>query len=96
VLAVVVVERGGAPVARWSLRGVDAGVHLGHVDALARLALQAGRRGCTLRLERADPALVELLDLAGLRGGQVLRETERGEEPAVHLEERVEADDPLG
>ena len=36
------------------------------VDALARLQLAAHRRGCTVVLERASPALLELVQLMGL------------------------------
>ena len=36
------------------------------VDALARLQLAAGRRGCQIRLRGASPALLELLTFMGL------------------------------
>ena len=36
------------------------------VDALARLQLVARRGGCTVVLERASPALLELVQLMGL------------------------------
>lgn len=36
------------------------------VDALARLALAAGRRGCRIRLRRADPGLLALVEFIGL------------------------------
>ncbi|MEA2518930.1 MAG: hypothetical protein QOF49_1010 [Chloroflexota bacterium] len=36
------------------------------IDALARLALSARRRGIVLRVERSPRALVDLLDLCGL------------------------------
>ena len=67
---------------------------LRHVDALARLVLVARRLGVDVRIERPPPELVELLDLAGLRG-QVLGQPEGGEQAGVELEEVVEADDLL-
>ena len=36
------------------------------VDALARLQLAGRRRGCCVRLERASPALLDLVELMGL------------------------------
>jgi hypothetical protein len=36
------------------------------VDVLARLQLAARRRGCRLRLERASPELLELVEFMGL------------------------------
>ncbi|HYI74869.1 MAG TPA: STAS domain-containing protein [Gaiellaceae bacterium] len=36
------------------------------VDALARLQLAAGRRGCRVRLENASPALLDLVAWMGL------------------------------
>ncbi|MGH3037358.1 MAG: STAS domain-containing protein, partial [Gaiellaceae bacterium] len=36
------------------------------VDALARLQLAAGRRGCRVHLRRASPELVALVELMGL------------------------------
>jgi ABC-type transporter Mla MlaB component len=45
--------------------GVDADAVT--VDALARLQLAAGRRGCRIHLRRASPALRELVGLLGLR-----------------------------
>jgi ABC-type transporter Mla MlaB component len=44
---------------------------LGAVDALARLHVVAGRRGCRLRLHGADGGLAELVELVGL--GDVLQ-----------------------
>jgi anti-anti-sigma regulatory factor len=38
------------------------------VDALARLLLDARRRGYSLRLCNASPQLLELIDFMGLRG----------------------------
>jgi hypothetical protein len=40
---------------------------LATVDALARVQLVARRHGCRIRLMEPDPALVELIELAGLR-----------------------------
>jgi ABC-type transporter Mla MlaB component len=46
---------------------VDAAeVDAGTVDALARLQVAARRRGCHVVLERASPALLELVQLMGL------------------------------
>lgn len=42
------------------------GPDLRAVDELCRLALAARRLGCRVRILDADPALVALLDLAGL------------------------------
>jgi anti-anti-sigma regulatory factor len=60
-------ERSGAPLIICdvgALAHVDATV----VDALARLQLVAGRRGSEVRLRRARPDVLELLDLSGLAG----------------------------
>lgn len=38
------------------------------LDALARVHLTARRRGCDTRLRGASGELIQLLDLAGLRG----------------------------
>src|SRR3954470_23300315 len=95
VVAVVVVERVGAAVARWTVPRGGTTVDLGHVHAVARLVLAARALGGCARLEGADPRLVELLALAGLRR-QVLGQTEPGEDAAGQLEEVVVADDPLG
>ena len=92
VIAVVVVERAGEVVARWRLPRAGTAVHLGHVDALARLCLAGHALGGRTRVEQAAQGLVELLDLAGLRR-QVLGEPERCEEPALLLEEAVVPDD---
>jgi hypothetical protein len=52
------------------------------VDALARLLLNARRRGYSVRLCNASPQLLELIDFMGLRGTfasvePALTETER-------------------
>lgn len=72
--------------------------HLGTVDALARLALAARRRGFELRLRRASRELRELVDLAGLAG---VLPVEAGGEPeereqALGVEEEGEVGDPRG
>ena len=95
VVAVVVVERAHEPVARWPVPRAGTCVHLGHVDTVATLALAAHRLGCEARLEGADPELLELLDLVGLRR-EVVGQAECREQPGVELEEAVVADDPLG
>jgi len=68
------------------------------VDALARLRLDAGRRGCSIRLRDPCPELCELLELVGLAGVLGLpleagREAEDGEELGV--EEVVPPGDPV-
>jgi ABC-type transporter Mla MlaB component len=72
--------------------------HLGTVDALARLKLQARRCGRELRLRNASPALVELLALAGLE--EVLPVEPGGEpeerEEALGVEEEGELGDAAG
>jgi ABC-type transporter Mla MlaB component len=49
---------------RCEVAGVDADAVA--VDALARLALAARRRGCRVRLAGASRELLELIELAGL------------------------------
>jgi anti-anti-sigma regulatory factor len=44
----------------------EAAADIGLVGALARLALTARRRGCTLRVRGGPPELARLVDLAGL------------------------------
>jgi hypothetical protein len=62
------------------------------IDSLARLQLAARRNGWTVRLVDPCPALIELIELAGLGGVllvlEPLRQTEEGEELGV--EEVVE------
>jgi ABC-type transporter Mla MlaB component len=74
------------------------------LDALARLALAAGRRGRTIRLQAASPELRALIGFAGLaeplglaEPGDGLRvevrgEAEEGKEPGG-VEERVDRGD---
>ena len=49
----------------------DVPVDLATVEALARLRLEAARRGADLRLQHASPALLALISFAGL--AEVLR-----------------------
>src|SRR3954452_25327184 len=71
---------------------------LAAVDALARLSLVARRLGCPLKVRRASPELRDLVELCGLtdalgvvrRNG---RQPEQRKQP-VHVEERVDPDDP--
>jgi len=82
-----------AEVASWPLLCVD-GVDLAVIDELARMQLDARRRGCSIWLRHACPDLVELLRLVGLAGVlQVGGQTEGGEQAGV--EEVVVPDDPV-
>ena len=82
-----------AEVASWPLVCVD-GIDLAVVDELARLHLDARRRGCSIWLRHACPDLVELLRLVGLADVlQVGGKTEGGEQAGV--EEVVVSDDPV-
>ncbi|MEU6087634.1 STAS domain-containing protein [Streptomyces sp. NPDC047085] len=65
---------------------------LGTVDLLARLELAARRAGGRIRLRGPDPSLLALLDLVGL-GFQVEGQLEQ-REPALGVEEEMEAGDP--
>lgn len=84
---IVAVVDGETEVARWRLgcRSDD----LATVDALARLALAARRRGWTVRLRRPGAELRELLALVGIGGlfaddgplpGELGRQAEEAEE----------------
>jgi anti-anti-sigma regulatory factor len=67
------------------------------VDALARLALAARRRGCQLRLRGLPRELRELIELAGLTavlGLEPRREAEEREE-RLGVEEEGELGDPV-
>ena len=55
---------GGASVAVCDVRGVEPDVVT--ADALARLQLAAGRRGCKVRLRGASTELLDLLAFMGL------------------------------
>src|SRR5919198_3083064 len=57
-------ERSRAGVAFCDVSGV--GPDAVTVDALARLQLAARRQGCQVRLRRASPELVELVEFMGL------------------------------
>jgi hypothetical protein len=87
----VALLREGVEVASWPLLCHDGRVDLGAVDALARVQLEARRRGCTVWLRRACPDLIALLELVGLL--QVIRQAERLEQGGV--EEVVVPDDPV-
>jgi ABC-type transporter Mla MlaB component len=63
-------EMSGADVAVCEVRGVEPDAVT--ADALARLQLAAGRRGCQVRLRGASSELLELLTFMGLR--DVLRD----------------------
>ena len=96
-LATVVLLRCDDEVARWPLERAD-DPDLWAVDVLCRLALTARRMGCALRLLDVDAELVQLLVRCGLAevvglGGQVVGETEDGEE--LGPEEVVVPDDPV-
>ncbi len=76
----VVLEGSGAP-------------DLAAVDAVARLARRAARRGARLTLTEVSSAMRELLDLAAL-GVEVVGQPERGEQRrAVQGQERVDRRD---
>ena len=64
--ATIVLAVDGKPTASWVLSGCGCPT-LATVDALARLHLDARRLGWQLAVNDASAALVELLDLAGLR-----------------------------
>jgi hypothetical protein len=63
--AIVIVVRDQVEVARWPLTP-SSRADLALVDQLARWQLCARRRGCSLVVRGASPALVELVDLCGL------------------------------
>ena len=58
------VALGGASVAVCDVRGVEPDAVT--ADALARLQLAAGRRGCKVRLRGASTELLDLLAFMGL------------------------------
>lgn len=89
--AEVVLLCDGVEVASWPLLCDGGRVDLGTVDALARLQLEARRRGCTVWLRHACPDLIELLELVGLL--EVIRQAERLVQGGV--EEVVVPDDPV-
>jgi ABC-type transporter Mla MlaB component len=55
----------GAPVALCRVDGVPPDAVT--VEALARLQLAARRNGCQVRLRRASPELLDLVEFMGLR-----------------------------
>jgi ABC-type transporter Mla MlaB component len=57
-------ELGGADVAICDVRGIEPDAVT--ADALARLQLAAGRRGCQVRLRSASTELLDLLAFMGL------------------------------
>ncbi len=61
----LLLERSGASHALCDVRGVEP--NAATADALARLQLVAGRRGCQVRLRNASGELRELLAFMGLR-----------------------------
>jgi ABC-type transporter Mla MlaB component len=96
-MATVVLLRGELELSQWPLSRAER-ADLAAVEVLARMALAARRLGFAIRLQDADPDLVELLGLAGLAEvaglpGQVVGEAEDGEE--LGPEEVVVPDDPV-
>lgn len=96
----VVLVRGDDEVRSWPLPARHPDLAL--VDELARLQLEACRRGCAIRLRSPGPRLWELLQLAGMArvvpgGGELVvemgGEPEHGEQPGV--EEGMEGGDPV-
>ena len=94
VRAEVVVRCGTVEVASWPLR-VAGRLDVGVVDDLARLQLEARRRGWSIWLRQACPDLVALLRFAGLADVllQVAGQAEELEQ--VGVEEIVVPDDPI-
>jgi hypothetical protein len=85
----------GAPKIVHDCGGITA-PELGAIDGLARLALEAKRRGCETGLANAAPTLLELIDFCGLAAVlrvEVERESEEREK-AVRVEEKGELADP--
>ncbi len=66
------------------------------IDQLARIQLEARRRGCKVCLQGATSELLDLICFAGLEGAlcvEVQRQPEQREQPGGVEEER-ELDDP--
>jgi ABC-type transporter Mla MlaB component len=61
----VVLQRDGVELERWNV-AIGARPDLRVVDALARLQLDARRRGCAIRVVGPTAALREVLELSGL------------------------------
>ncbi len=88
------------------LRGVR-GADLDLIDALARLQLNAGRHGGRVCVRNAPPELLDLLELAGLRGvldcepslrggsGVEVRRQAEEREQALGVEEEGDPRDPV-
>ena len=101
--AEVVLFRAETELVSWPLWVDDGRVDLSVVETVARWQLEARRRGCSVRLRRACPEVLQLLDLVGLSNVmdlvaerplvEVVGEAEGGEEPGV--EEVVVTDDPV-
>ncbi len=89
----VVVGPDGAPVVDRVLMG-EGPPDMGTVDELARLLLDAERRGGRLEVHELCPELSELLELAGL-SVEVERQPEGREQPLVvqEIEEEAHPDD---
>ena len=87
-----------AEVASWPLICRN-GVHLGVVDDLARLQLEARRQGCAIWLRQACPELAALLHFVGLADVLQVGCLEVGGEPEnreeAGVEEVVMPDDPV-
>ena len=95
--ATIVLARGDAEVATWSLEPSGrTGLEL--VDELARLQLAAQRIGCSIRLRDGWSALIELLDLVGLSELLAGSVNEAGGEPEggeqLGVQEVVQPRDP--
>jgi len=88
---IVLIAPSGTELGSWPLAG-DGPPDIDVVDALARAALIARRRGCSIRLRGACDELLNLLDLAGLRV-EVFGQSECGEQ--VRIQEVVVTDDPV-
>ena len=88
---IVLIAPSGTELESWRLAG-NGPPDLAVVDALARAALIARRRGCSIRLRGACDELLKLLDLSGLRV-EVFGQAECGEQ--VRIEEVVVTDDPV-
>jgi hypothetical protein len=93
--ATVVIVHRGTELTSWPLAG-SACPDLAVVDELARLQLAARRAGCTVALRDPGPALVQLLDLVGLRDTLCVEVRGQAEElEQRRVEEVVVADDPV-
>ena len=95
------VERSQAPIIECDVAGVIE-ADCATVDAVARLQLDARRRGREIVLRNASPELQELLELSGLTdvircadgsGVEVVRQPEEREE-AGGVEKKGDAADP--